>query len=335
MLPLSYSADVAMDQLQQRAIKLIEPLIPSDAQERVERTVKQFNQIVREHIRTETGLRLADAQGTGTITVRVVDGFPVQLAELIDRRQDRVLWRLIIGQPKLGGVVEGLSFLLEDWSEFETWPDLPAAARGSESALAHGRDVALALQQLSIAKRVFEELKAIDEDILGVYRHGLRSGSSVEIYWMASALIAGALGVRVEDLTVVTLSHELAHGYTHQGRDIDGQIWRDADFAKSALGVKEGLAQFYTKVVAEKISTRSPAVLGAYERLLELQTGPYLVHEKWLEKAPKKRGETVRFALLQARTMGAVTEDRWNALLTQTSEHLKAAPGKSNDSQKD
>ena len=85
----------------------------------------------------------------------------------------------------------------------------------------------------------------------------------------------------------------------------------------------------------EKLSAHSPAVLGAYERLFELQTGPYLGHEKWLEKAPKKRGETVRFALLQARTMGAVTEDGWNTLLTQTSEHLKAAPGKSNDSQKD
>ena len=199
--------------------------------------------------------------------------------------------------------------------------------------MAHGRDVALALQQVSIAKEVFEELKAIDEDILGVYRFRSRFGSSIEIYWMVNALIAGALGIRVEDLTVVTLSHEMTHGYTHQGRDIDGRSWYDQDFAKSALNVKEGLAQFYTKVVAEKLSARFLAVLGAYERLLELQTGPYRVHERWLEKAPEKGGETVRFALLQARTMGAVTEDRWNTLLTQTSEHLKAVPGKPNDIQ--
>lgn len=320
-----------MDPLQQRAIKLIAPLIPSDALERVERTVKQFNQIVREHIRTETGLRLADAQGTGTISVRVVDGFPIQLAELIDRRQDRVLWRLIIGQPKLGGVVEGLNFLLPDWPEFERWLDLPQVAKGSEPALAQARDVALALQGLAITKKVFEELKAIDEDILGVYRYGYRLGPSVEIYWMANALIAGALGLRVEDLTVVTLSHELAHGYTHQGRDIDGQSWHDQDFAKSALSVKEGLAQFYTKVVAEKLATRSPSVLAAYQRLLELQTGPYLVHEKWLKDTPKQRGETVRFALLQARTAGGVTEEAWNSLLTKTSGHLKATPGKPDD----
>src|SRR6266850_328206 len=128
-----------MDALQQRAIRLIAPLIPPDAQERVERTVKQFNHIVREHIRTETGLRLADSQGTGTISVRVVAGFPAKLAELIDRHQDRVLWRLIIGQPKLGGIVEGLNFLLPDWPEFEQWLDLPSRSIGWPMRLSRER----------------------------------------------------------------------------------------------------------------------------------------------------------------------------------------------------
>jgi hypothetical protein len=129
-----------MDDLQQRAIRLIEPLIPPDAQDRVERTIKQFNNVVREHIRTETGLRLGDSQGTGTISIRVVAGFPAKLAELIDRHQDRVLWRLIIGQPKLGAIIEGLNFLLPDWLEFEQWLDLPSVAKGSEPALTRPGD---------------------------------------------------------------------------------------------------------------------------------------------------------------------------------------------------
>ena len=33
--------------------------------------------------------------------------------------------------------------------------------------------------------------------------------------------------------------------------------------------------------------------------------------------------------------MGAVTEDRWKTLLSQTSEHLKAVPGKPSNIQKD
>src|SRR5436190_17940899 len=173
-----------MDAVQQRAIRLIEPLIPPDAQERVERAVKQFNQIVREHIRTETGLRLADSQGAGTISIRVVAGFPASLAELIDRHQDRVLWRLIIGQPKLGGIVEGLNFLLPDWLSFEQWLNLPAVAKGSEPALTLTRDVSAALQGLSVTKKVLNELKEIHEDILGAYRFANRFGASIEIYWM-------------------------------------------------------------------------------------------------------------------------------------------------------
>jgi hypothetical protein len=278
-------------------------------------------------------LRLADSQGTGTISIKVVPGFPARLAELIDRHQDRVLWRLIIGQPKLGGIVEGLNFLLPDWPEFEQWLDLPAVAKGSEPALTRTHEVAVALQSLAVTKKVLDELREIHEDILGVYRFANRLAPAIEIYWMANALVAGALGVRIEDLAVVTLAHELAHGYTHQGRDIDGLSWEDAGFAQSALEVKEGLAQFYTAVVAEKLASRAPAVHAAYDRLLELQTGPYLVHKKWLDGAPKQRGETVRFVLLQARNLGVVTHDRWTVLLTETSQRLKRSAADSGDVQ--
>ena len=45
---------------QERAISLIKPLIPGDAQERVARTVKQWNASIRELIRSETALKLSD-----------------------------------------------------------------------------------------------------------------------------------------------------------------------------------------------------------------------------------------------------------------------------------
>ena len=129
------------------------------------------------------GLRLADSQGTGTISIRVVAGFPAKLAELIDRHQDRVLWRLIIGQPKLGGIVEGLNFLLPDWPEFEEWLNLPSVAKGSEPALVRTRDVAAALQGLAVTKKVLDELKEIHEDVLGVYRFAKRGLRSKSIGW--------------------------------------------------------------------------------------------------------------------------------------------------------
>jgi hypothetical protein len=99
--------------LQNRAIATIRPLIPADAEDRVARTVRQFNAIIREHIRSETGLKLSDDNAKSAVGVHVIDGFPVVVARLIDRFPDLLLWRLIMLQPKLGGVVEGLSALLE------------------------------------------------------------------------------------------------------------------------------------------------------------------------------------------------------------------------------
>ena len=65
----------------------------------------------------------------------------------------------------------------------------------------------------------------VDKDVLGVYEYGRIdgfAGSSIELYWPVIGLCAGWLGTPVEDLAVVVSTHELAHAYTHPGRDIDG-----------------------------------------------------------------------------------------------------------------
>ena len=100
--------------LQSRAIATIQPLIPADAEDRVLRAVRQFNMEIRGHIRSETGLRLSDDKAKNAVSIEVVEGFAVGVAELIDRHQDALLWRLIMLQPKLGGVVEGLELYLRN-----------------------------------------------------------------------------------------------------------------------------------------------------------------------------------------------------------------------------
>src|SRR6266480_4727119 len=101
---MSLFANDGRDRLQQQAVALIKPLIPADAEDRVSRAYKQFNQIVRKHIRAETGLGLSDEDGRGSVPVRIVDGFPLAIAQLITQHQDPTLWRLILALPKLGGV---------------------------------------------------------------------------------------------------------------------------------------------------------------------------------------------------------------------------------------
>lgn len=308
--------------LQNRATEIIKPLVPPDAEERVNRSFKQWNQIVRDHIRTETGLKLSDGDSRFAIPVRVVRGFPVTLAQLIDQYRDPVMWRLIIGQPKLGGLIQGLEFLLQKWNEFETWPSLPEAAKDGRPALDRSLAIATSLQAAALAEKVVQQIKAIHEDILGVYRFAPGQGSAVDLYWLPIAMVAAMLDVAIEDLTVVVLIHELAHGYTHIGRDIDGTSWDDTGFSKSDLAVTEGLAQFYTEVISERLAARTPSLFTAYQALLKLQSGPYLAHRDWLDGDRRQIGETVRFTLIAARSHGRILYDYWKGLMRATSENL-------------
>jgi hypothetical protein len=314
--------------LQNSARRVIEPLIPPDAEERVQRAYKQWNQIIREHIRNETALRLTDGDGRNSIQVRVQEGFPIPLARLIDSYNDPVLWRIIVGQPKIGGIIEGLRYLLQDWPAFESWGKLPDRARGTEPHLDRTLEVAEILQQLSLADDVREKIRQIHRDILGIYRFAIGVPCQIELYWMPIAMFSAMLDVRIEDLTVVVLAHELAHGYTHIGRDIDGIQWIDNGFANSDLNVVEGLAQFYTEVVANRISSRSPGALVAYQRLLKLQSGPYKAHLEWVKDDSGDKGEIIRFALISARGRGQVKLDDWSASLTDTRKTLRKSRGR-------
>lgn len=79
-------------------------------------------------------------------------------------------------------------------------------------------------------------------DINSSGRTGNANRGSIEVYWAVIGLVAALLDVRIEDLTTVVLTHELAHAYTHLGYDIDGANWPGQCFAKTESVLKEGLA---------------------------------------------------------------------------------------------
>lgn len=298
------------DIFQDMAINVVKPLVPPDAEERVANTLRQMNHTVRECIRAETGLKLSDNQNSSNIPIRVVEGFPDELARLINRHKNRAIWLLLSAQTKLGGVIDGLQHLLMYWHELEQWQDFPAIAKGNEATLKKTCEVVAALQQLALTERVRKEISAIHEDILGTYFFS-GTTSYIELYWLPIALVAGMIDVRIEDLTVVVMAHELVHGYTHLGRDIDGRTWETSGFRASEIEVKEGLAQLYAQVVADRLSSRVPDARKAFDEFLKLQSGPYLVHQDWLKDNPPQRCETVRFAMLAARSQGKTTHAEW------------------------
>ena len=140
---------------QSRAIATIRPLLPPDAEERVKRIVKHANPVVREQIRSETGLRMVDPDGaarTGA-PVSVVDGFSPAFAGLVAENSDPVLWALVAGQSRLGKLVDGLNFMLGLWPRLVSWKHLPSALQNvAAPAWDRNREVAEELQKVVIAK---------------------------------------------------------------------------------------------------------------------------------------------------------------------------------------
>jgi hypothetical protein len=127
------------------------------------------------------------------------------------------------------------------------------------------------LDEMDMLKKIL----GIQEDILGAYFFGIRE---VRIYWMAIGIVASALGLSPSSLTTVVLSHELAHAYTHLGRDIDKERWDTTSFSGADIRIVEGLAQFYTGVLCKKLEQRVPGALHAYNELLKHQSGVYKCH---------------------------------------------------------
>jgi hypothetical protein len=304
---------------QERAIALIHPELSANAEKTVANAIRHHEDAVRRQIRSETGLRLSDATLKNNVPVRVVPGFPYPFAQLISDNDDAVLWRLIIMKPQLDAACVGVASLLQNWSRLEHWMNLPAVARGGAPTLESARDIVQCLRTLRQTDKIIDELRQIDEDVLGAYWHG--HGERIEIYWMAIALFAGMSGLNIEDLTVVVLAHEVAHAYTHLGLDIGSVYWSDDGFQQTDRFVKEGLAQFYTSVVTQKLRDRLPTAFVAYETLLKYQSLTYHAHETWFTAGVTKPQEIVRFALLQAREIGKVSDVEWRGLLETT--HLQ------------
>src|SRR5262249_23495159 len=90
----------------------------------------------------------------------------------------------------------------------------------------------------------------------------------------------------------------------------------------SELAVTEGLAQFYTEVISERLAARTPSLLTAYQAMLKLQSGPYVAHREWLDGDRRQIGETGRFTLIPPRSPPRGSYDRWRGLMHETSNNL-------------
>jgi hypothetical protein len=263
------------------------------------------------------------------VPVRLEPGLPAVLAHVeLDEAEEIALilsqWRLTLEALRSGADGAGtMAAQLAPDPRFQKIMEL------GQAVLPRARGWAeLLLKRVEEAKPLRKIL--IEEDVLGVYRFGPLPPSGadlvpppnprIELYWTIIGLVGQATGVNVGDLTGVVLAHELAHAYSHGGADIDGHRWPNSMYAAAEVGLREGLAQYYTHQVCIRLSDQHPGMLAAYKAVLEHQPAQYKTHLPWTKEATP---EEVRAAIIESRRRGVTTLEEFNVFVEATGERWR------------
>ncbi|HEY3282614.1 MAG TPA: hypothetical protein VGN26_10100 [Armatimonadota bacterium] len=238
--------------------------LPPDTEQRVEEVCKRWKRPAMEALRRSTGLRL-NLEGRAVGSAEEDVEIPVEVVE---------------GMPR--GVMSVLERLPEsDESGNPLW----WMAR-----------VELDLLGVYHYSGQFDNMSLVGRYLLSL--PGAGAQSCVRLFWQMIGLVAPTLGSNTSDLALVVLIHELAHGLTHLGMDLDGWRWPSGAFTEAEVPVKEGLAQYFTERTLKRLGQEATGASWAYMELLRHQPGPYQVHQNWLrDYCP----EAVRSALLASR----------------------------------
>jgi hypothetical protein len=287
----------------------------ADVKERVEHTCRQFNPIIRDHLRSETALRLSLGDRRQSVPYQVVDGIPISLARKLEELPDPILLILLQNRWLLKNGESALNLLQNHLHSIFRILDKEDSGEG-EALRTSSFFIKEILDKLDTFK-LQDMIKDINEDVLGAYFFRV---PTIQIYWMPIAIVAGLLDVSVESLSFVVLTHELSHAYTHIGLDIDGGQWNTDKFANTSKMIVEGLAQFYTESVCRKHENRQPDVLTAFNKFLEKQSEPYTHFKNWPQE---HAAEVVRFSMISTRSNNICHYDRFIDELNDNSKKIK------------
>ena len=298
----SRAIDRVAQQVNGRWAEALDRVSP-EIRDAVERACKRWNAIVREYLRAETGLHFAT--DTRSVTIKVVDYLPPPVTEAL--QQFKGLEPLLLNRPAIAAVAKGTQTM-------EGCVELAHAAWGAEAGAAGIIDDIKRVRMMAEgwlkkldAQQPAKQILGTEEDVLGAYFFRI---PQIRVYWIVIAVIARALGVSIEALTIVVLTHELAHAYTHLGRDTDNDRWETAHFAASDLDIIEGLAQFYTHNVCRRLLARTSAPLDAFNVLLKFQSGPYTAHLQWAN-SDERGSEIVRVSMIECRSKGITSSSEF------------------------
>jgi len=295
--------------------------IDSEAQKNVSQAINRWNNYIRDNLRNELGFRIYETHSGKrhykSIPIQNVTYLPPELESLLNNI-DPIFWKYLLRKDELIVTNSILKSFMDDYDYLIRSNDIfPDDGKSNISRTTKIIDEFLENIRLD---HILLELKKIPSDCLGAYY--FRS-PRIHIFWLAVAFYSRILNCSVEELTFITLAHELTHAYTHLGLDMDNNNWNTDVLAISDLEITEGLAQYYTELLCKK-NDHLPNVSSVFDQLQGIQADYYSCFHEWRPDHYKGSiNEIVRLALINTRNSHICDYNKFKEEIENAQKNLK------------
>lgn len=292
--------------------KKLAEIIGVEVEQRVQRTVDSLNLRIRDKIRDSTGLRLNHGQLQEKIPVRLVPDLPKPFVDVLEGMDEKLVNWLFRHSEHLNvtkDMLDSISFyyptIVSGLARVE-----PAATQEEVASVSAFVDQLLELKKKLLSPDILktdETPEYTGREFFGCYMVGT---GEVKIHWVAIGMFVALHDEykhSVENMTAFVLAHELAHAYTHRGFDTDGRQWNTEDFRDADKYIIEGLAQYYTGVVSERMESIQPGMQWAFEDLLKYLADVYRDFVNWIPDHSHQK-EIIRLVMIESTRVRGIQE---------------------------
>ena len=274
----------------------------------------KYNQKIRNVIADKTGLslnykakyfdlKLNDNVEKTAIKISIEDYVPLSLINLFEKFDDNHI-EMLLHYNKMKSSVKEIEYQIDKFNSFSRYVDETIKIEDLLQTLNYLKKLIIEVEDSGL----IEALKSLGPDSLGAY---FVHENRVELYWLSIGLCQIIHNFSVEDFTLVVLTHELVHGYSHIGYDKDGNNWDTKSFYNSDLKIVEGFAQLYTEMICEDFFEQA---IDSFNCLLSNQSIEYTDYKNWFSERESYKYEKARRILLKSRQKQIINYDEfiWN-----------------------
>jgi len=286
------------------------------AEQRVKRAIKSHNDEIRGKLRKamRVDLNPRGSASPDALKTSVRDGLPRAVLDSVAPVADAETWTLAAMETKLKEAQGTLREVSSLFQRIRTKGKPEDQLAEPSVPLEKMADWMRNLAEYGQKQRLWLRIMIVNHDIFGHYHP--KSGN-IDIYWIANALFAARHSIPVEAVTYVTLSHELAHGYSQRGFDSDGHQWNNETFAKTDAEITEGIAQFYTRQCCENVFVGEADLVDVFELMSTGRHHAYTAYKGWLSDVPSPL-EIMRAAMVIARKRPVQSSFDFKQVIRQT-----------------